>query len=551
MKIKKLVPAIAALWTSSPLVAQPDPSEITIPYSSSASRTIGDGVNIEFPDAALGRCVDYQPGDVQWDTNGGAISSDGVIDIVSNYSKDKEEDDLDLGFKTTAKVAAGVLTGNTSLDASLKTTKVRDNEDRSVTIEFRSYADYGRRMIENYKSKPGMPSPTPENPGFRSTCGTHFIRGQRRSSELAILVEITTASRSGKDALTAALNRTIGGGVTLKAVSASGTATLNATYKSIIDFVRTSGDVHIEYRARGGPGIKAAGESSKIVDPSDIVKLSQIAANVSGQFDQNNSGITGYVLQSNTALGAPAYTFDLDRVRKIGALTRALIKVNNASTRYDTLRRQNQAIYNRYFADQAQTLTALKASLVDKIKTCASGGECLPIRGELLDNFVFLEDMFKSAKITLSCQYQNAKDILPTGSGTSNNPQILEAMSINIEGVVDHYDLVDFTSLKIERLDAAFTTSDITPAFSGFAFSPPIGNARRANGTIFSTNLKPKELLTFNASTNRFDVDQVELTRRREDVLGSVFSLSAPGPSGYKISYDTGYAPRESCPLIK
>lgn len=542
--------ALASVLSPAVALAQADPSEITIPYSSSGSQTLGDAVNIEFPAVALGRCVDYQEGDVKWDTNG-AISSDGVIDIISDYSKEQQEADIDLGYKTTAKVAAGVFNADSTLDASFKSTKVRDSEDRSVTIEFRSYADYGRRMIENYKPKPGSPSPSGDLTGYRSVCGTHFIRGQRRLSELTIMVEIKTSTKSGKDALTAALNQTIGGGVSLKAINASGTATLNASYKSIIDFAQASGDVHVEYRARGGPGIKAAGESSKIVDPTDIVKLSQIASNVAALFDQNNSSITGYVLQSDTALGAPAYTFDVDRVRKIGTLTRALIKVNNAASRYADLKAKNPNAYTKYFAPQDSALVALKASLVDKVKACASGAACTEISGDILENFAFLEDMFQNPVVSISCQYQPARDLLPAGANASNNPLVLESISINLKASVDHYDLIDFTSLKIERLNPEFELSDVTGAFSGFAFSAPRNNSRRANGTIFSSNLRPQEALKYDASSNQYSIDQVELTRRREQILGSVFSLSAAGPSGYKISYDTGYPSRQDCPLIQ
>jgi len=535
---------------SAPASAQVDPSEITIPYSSSGSQTIGDAVNIEFPSSALGRCVEYQDGDVKWDTNG-AIASDGIIDIISNYSKQRQEGDLDLGYKTTAKVAAGVFNANSTTEASYKTTKVRDDEDRSVTIEFHSYADYGRRMIQNYKVKPGSPSPAPDLPAYRSMCGTHFIRGQQRFSELAILVEIKTSTKSGKDALTAALNQTIGGGVSLKAVSASGTAFLNANYKSIIDFAQSSGNVHVEYRAQGGPGIKAAGESSKIVDPTDIVKLSQIASNVSSLFDQNNSSITGYVLQSDTALGAPSYTFDADRVRRIGSLTRVLIKVNDAASRYTELKAKNPNAYNKYFAAQDSALSALKASLVDKIKICASGAACTNLTGDVLENYSFLEDMLQNPVVSISCQYQPAKDLLSAGAGASNNPKLLESISVNVIASVEHYDLIDFTSLKVERLDPAFQASDVTSGFSGFAFSSPRGNSRRANGTIFSANIRPAEVLKYDPATNRYSTDQIEFMRRREQILGSVFSLSAVGPSGYKVSYETGYPPRQDCPLIE
>jgi hypothetical protein len=530
--------------------AQVDPTEIVIPYSSASNRTIGDAINIDFPNAAIGRCVDYSNDDIKWD-NEGAISSDGSVQILSDYTREKEEVDLDLGLKASGKIKAGVFNANTALDATFHTNRIRANDDRSISIVFHSSADYGRRMIEDYKVKDGGPSVEPL-PAYRAICGTHFIRGQRRASELAIFVEITTSSRSGKDALNASLSRTIGGGASLKAFSGEGSATVTAAYKSIIEFARESGTVHVEYSALGGPGIKAAGDAAKITDPADLVKLSQIASDVAGLFTQANSSVTGYVLQSNTAIGAPPFDFDLERTKKIGSLVRALIKVSDASTRYDDLRKKAPLVFQSYFSEQASGITALKASLVDKINQCASGKPCSEIQGEVLEHYLFLEDMFKDPKVALSCQYQKVSTLDPKGPVTPGELEVLETISVNVFGSVPHYDVIDFSSLKLKRLDAQFVVSDITPTFSGFSFSNPDRKGeRRASGTVFSDSMRSRDLVSFNSTTKRFDIDVVELTRRREAVLDSAISLSAPGPAGYKISYTIGYPPRDGCPLTR
>ena len=526
------------------------PGEITIPYSATGNKTVGDSINIEFPATALGRCVTYDTSAMKWDT-AGAISSNGTIEILSDYTMDKSAIDLDLGIKTAGEIKAGTFNANTSLDASYKSSRIRSNEERTISIVFHAFADYGRYLIENYSIKPGLPS-FQDIKAFRSACGTHFIRGQHRISELAIFVEILMSSKSGKDVLDASLTRTIGGGGTIAGITGSGSATLSAAYKSIIDFARESGTVRVDYRALGGPGIKAAGEAAKLTDPADLKKLSDTASTVSASFDQANSAVAEYILLSNTSLGAPPTDFDIERTRRIGSLTRVLIKANDAAQRYEAVRLKDPQIYAEYFGGQVQSLIALKASLIDKINACAAGRECTDVRGEILENYIFLEDLMTSPKATLSCQYQDSKSLVAGANNATNSPKVLDSMSINLEGLIDHYDVIDFTALRVTRLDSDFGLHDESAGFSGFSFSAPNrAGGRRAFGTIFSQSMKSRDLVHYDAAQRRILVDEIELTKRREAVLQSALTLSAPGPVGYKTSYTIGYMPRAGCPLTR
>jgi len=327
---------------------------------------------------------------------------------------------------------------------------------------------------------------------------------------------------------------------------------MKATYKSIVEFARQSASVKVEYRALGGTGISAAGEAAKITDPTDLGKLAQIISEVAADFTQDNSSITGYVLQSNTSLGAPEAPFDPERIKQVGAITRALLRANEASARLEAVRTKAPAAYTTYFLAEHQQLDALRAALIEKAKTCASGGSCEQVSGDILDQFAFLEDMFTNAKLTLSCQYQKASDLMPVAGARISNPQILEAMTINLVGDLHHKTLIDFEGLKLYRLTPKLHNEDITSRFSGLQFTRPnAGRPMKAYGSIFSTNLRPREVLTFDRTNRRYLVDTIALASRREDVLGSAYALSAPGPGGYKISYTAGFPPREDCPLVR
>lgn len=522
--------------------------ELLLPYSPTGSITLGDAIDIDAPFASVGRCVTYQKDDLKWDT-GGAVNSDGTIEINSDYNRRKRDDDITLGLKTTADVKAGVFSGKATTDASYHRNTVREDEDRLTTISFRATADYGRLLIENYAPISGMADPS--SSAFRRKCGTHFVRGQHRISELAILVEITSASHTGKDALDASLTQTFGGGGGTKVVTANGSTELKATYKSIIDFAQTAGKVRIDYRALGGPGIKAAGASAKLVDPKDFDKLAQIVSGVADDFDQNNSSVTGYVLQSNTALGAPPPAFDMDRIEHVGELTRYLIRAQQAHERYSDINAHDPKIYQQYFMKQDMELTSLVASLIERIKTCANGGECAELGDDLLSHFSFLEDLFDNAKLSVTCTYRPAKTLLPNVQAT-DNPDVLESMSVILSAEMPRYEIIDMTSVRLSRLDSKAHLEDLRSSFSGFAVSSPnTKGVRRVFGTIYEKNLRPADLVSVNAVDHKFKVDDVGLVDRREDVLGSMFSVSAMGPAGIRASYSSGFPPRDNCPVLR
>lgn len=542
--------AVALCSCLGPVWAQ-DPSTIIVPYSSSSNRTLGDAVNIAFPYDPLGRCITYQAADLVWDA-GGAISSEGKIDIASVDEEEKRVTNIGLGLQASGKIKYGAFNANSSFDVDLTTESFRYNQAKTITIKFTASADYGRRIIQNYNADSKAPSPTSELAKYREICGTHFIRGERRASDLTILIRIGTSSQSSKDAMTATLKRAIGGGVSLKAVSGEAGSTFTASYKSIIEYARKAGTVSVDYRAHGGPGIQAAGVATKAIDPSDFAKLSDVASNVSSLFDQNNSGITGYVLQANTALGAPGISFDVARIEQIGALTRKLIMLNDAASRYNDIKVKNQAAYDKYFQTYGNLVNVARSELVQLINTCAAGGSCAPPAKDILQDLGFIEDMFAKADVSLSCQYQPATSLLPVISTPTIDPLVLESVSINVTGTSRHPDLIDFTSTNVIKLGIDNMIEDVTGRFSGFTLSQPAkDNQKRVFGTLYAENIKPATAMMYDNETRKYIIDAGELRRRRDSILGSAFSVFAPGPNGVKISHDIGFPPREDCPVMR
>ncbi|MBB3399714.1 hypothetical protein [Rhizobium sp. BK060] len=543
--------AWATLCSCSAAAADIDPTTITVPYSSASNRTLGDAVSIAFPYNPLGRCVIYENDGVKWDT-GGAISSEGKIAIASKSDEEKRTTDVALGFQTTGKIDAGIFNANSKYDTDITVDSFKQNASNTVTLEFSANADYGRLMIQEYKKNADAPVPATDLDTFRKRCGTHFIRGERRGSELTILIRIGTSSVQGKDALTARLSQTLGGGVSLKAITGEAGSTFTASYKSIIEYAKKAGNVSIEYHARGGPGIAAAGASAKLIDPADFSKLSEITANVSALFTQENSAITSYLLQANTALGAPDVMFDVARVEQIGTLTRKLMMLSEAADRYSELNGKYPDAYAKYFHAYGDKVNIARSQLVQLINTCAAGGSCAPPANDILATLKFLEDLFVTADVSLSCQYQPATSVLPVLNTPTTDPLILESVSINLLGTSQNPDLIDFSSTHVVRLTPDNEIVDETPRFSGFSLSQPdANNRRRAFGTVYSENIQPRAALRYDAAARKYIVDQSELQKRRDDILGSAFSVYAPGPNGIKASFDAGFPPRQGCPVMK
>ena len=549
-RIAVLAPFLATGLLSTAGYGQ-DASTITVPYSAGGNRTLGDAVNIVFPHEAIGRCVSYDAADVKWDT-GGAISSIGTVEIAQVSNEEKRTTNVSLGYQASAKAKAGILSANSKFDTSISTESFSHDADNSITLVFSASADYGRRMIEDYALKSSVPDPKVDPESFRKACGTHFIRGQRRTSDLTIMVRITSATRAGKDALTLRLSQTLGGGVSLKAVTGEAGATFTSTYGSILEYARKTGSIGIEYNATGGPGISAAGASAKAVDPTDFTKLGEIASSVSSLFTQENSNVVEYILQSNTAFGADPEQFDIERIETIGEMTRHLLMLNDARGRYQELADSDPGVFKDYFSDYSRVVDIARADVVGRIQVCAAGGECVKPDDDALSSLHFLEKMFLEAEVSISCQYQPASGILPIVFSPAVVPQVLESISINVRGVTPTPDLVDFSSSQVVRLTPEMLIEDVSTGFSGFAISD-LDEKGQATvfGTVYSKNILPASALSFDAQQGRYVVDNSELQRRRDAVLDSAYSIFAPGPNGLKVAFDVGFPPRQDCPISK
>ena len=529
-----------------------DSSTITLPYDPGSTTTLGDSIDISFPSNTLGQCVSYEVSDIVWDTEG-ATAAVSDYEIVTRYSQLKSETNLKLGYKTTSQIKAGIFDANSDVDIRNDILSVRDDEDTSITLIFFARADYGRRLIRNYTIKDSAQQWLDSSPTtFLTRCGTHFVRGEQRYSELAIAVHFTGLSRAGKDSLEATLKTVFGGGVKLDELSGSGSTTIEAQYKKVVEFTRRSARIHVTARAIGGAGISSVGTSATGADPASLTTLASLVTTTSATFTQGNSGITNYLLNSNTILGAPARPFDAERVRRIGELTQYLTRINQALKRYDDYRTRVPAIYGQYFETEHGTLQVLKADIVGRIQTCVAGGACEAITANVLADYVFLEDMFSSGALSLSCSYRPARSFLVSPSADApSGPLVLESVNVVLNGVMPHRNAVDLDSLRISRLGTDFEVEDVTAGFPGLSLSEPNAlGARKVVGAIFHRNLKPADLVSYNAATRAYRVQELALGQRREQVLGSVFMLEAKASDGRGVSYNAGSPHREDCPLI-
>ena len=226
--------------------------------------------------------------------------------------------------------------------------------------------------------------------------------------------------------------------------------------------------------------------------------------------------------------------------------------LTDALHRYDNVKNQDANVFNVYFENYRNAANVARAAVVTQINKCANGGDCSSPASDLIDKFIYPQDMFKTASLTISCSYQKASDLLSISPPPTGDPSILETISIDLHGLAHNQKLIDFQSLHIARLDSEIAISDVTSRFSGFSWSDPDAKSeQRAFGTIYSENLKPKSRVSYSVDTKQFSIDTDALGKARDRVLGSTFSLYAPGPIGAKASYDTGLPPRDNCPLTK
>lgn len=539
------------LAVSTAAVAQANDAGVeTLPYSARGASTLGDSININAPGATLGPCIAFAAQNITWDTEG-ALQTKATLKILSASDKEKRDVDLSLGYQTTAKIKAGVFSGESEFEWTGTSSTMRESESTSLSLAFTAASDYGRRLLTQFSLTPEMENLRKVDPeAFVARCGTHFLRGERRYSDVSLVIQISGMSRQGKDALETKLKTMIGGGVVYEGLDTSAKSTLTASYKKIVEWSQRSATVEARLTAEGGPGIDAASALARATSPTDLAALGDIVSTVAKGFTQGNSTIRNYILLPNTNLGGQPVSYDVDRIVKIGRLTRQLISVNDALAQIKEYQKNIPDIFEKYFVDQDRRLRVTKAELVQRINQCAANGACSVTDSELTRDFVPLETLFSNASLKTVCTYQKADHFLTVPNGVVS-PDVLEAISIEIRGDIPHYDAVDFTSLKIFKMAKDFVVEDVTPGFSKLSFSQPRGTTREAFGTLYTHNLKPKDLIRYDTTNRAVVIDAIELTERRDQVLSAMFNMEAKGPSSRPITFSAGFPDRQGCPLIR
>ncbi len=418
-------------------------AENQIPWDPSKPVKLGAGIDLALFGMPKRECLNYQ---ASFET-AGAASTSAEINILDSF--ESLIDDLNYGVDYSvgskaewAKIKAG---GKTTIQHKFE--RFRSKSRSSLHIVVKASADFGKYLAENYELKGDFKKNIDDGEfaKFAAACGTHMIVGQRRQSQVALVITISNLTEDTKRLISNAYSNkaSFSGGMDGLAVAAE--SDLKATWSELIKTAKRYGKISASIESTGDKGIKVL----EVLAPALIGDLKTIVdklAAYAGQFDQISSAVTHYLLLNNSVFGAPIPDVDYDSLVIVNGLFNKIVKIDDAITSLEELEKSQPQIFKSYYSADLQTLKVVRDTIVSRIESCLRLSNCQDYK-DILPSFHPLDDFIIEDSLFAECEY----DLYPTilADGTKSSTKILGNIRIYLSGNIRMPSEVQFKAAKV------------------------------------------------------------------------------------------------------
>jgi hypothetical protein len=523
----------------------------SIQFDSSTGFALGDTLAVTSPSSPLQRCMDYdQTADVKVDTPGSVSSS---MNVYLVKTLDDLERTTNFSFSTSASMgfdfgkALGAK-GDTNQNGKLE--QFVHNERQSLLLIIEATADQGRDYISDFKLRKKFSDliAVGKVQDFVAQCGTHFIRGVSKRSGLRLTFNITNLNESSKRLISYHFDSTGSANASMMGITANAKASVSADVSDTLKLASNFGKITYEVQATGGLGIGTLGKTLKAADLSNLTdfrKIMDAMADATQDFGAKNAAPDKFILVPHPQIKPSDYKFDPKRYDVLGRIYKAVLRVNEQATLYDSYKTANYGLWDKYFRVYTDKIAALKTSLLKQYTNCRDQGKCDEAVPDAVDGLI-LSDITYNGKLRAVCPLGNAQRAR-INSQSSSAIEYLSMVTIDWTGQIRFFPDIDINGAELYRITPGLVLEklplDVRKQITWEADPRKSDQGRAFVSVAYLTTDVSK------AVTNGI-VDVNYLTEFRNNAARSIYFIRLPLMAGFQAEEIFGFPEMKGCKVM-
>jgi hypothetical protein len=520
-----------------------------INFDSNSKFAIGDTVSIRSMNAPRERCLIYDPQkDIRNDTEG-AVRSQLRLYLVNTYEDFEKE--FSFSFSLQASMGANfgnVFGGNVSSTTSGQVDQFLNREKHSLLVILEAQADHGREVINEFSIKqdykPLLNAANKDE--FIQRCGTHFIRGVVKKSALRVVFNVDSLNETTKTVIVSKFAGSASGKGGIQAVSAEAKASFSTDLSQTLKLATKFGKISYEVQGVGGEGIGSLAKTLKGANLSaeaDVKAIVDAFASAAAEYTLKNAAPDRFIIVPHPQLVPTDIKFDAGRYEQLGKIYKALLRVDEQVSIYNSYKTKNPILFDKYFAIYAQKFSDLRSDLLSKYSNCRDRNEC-DVRVPLKVDGITLDDIVYDGEITADCPLGNElkQRLNPLNSKTT---QFISSIVLGWAGHIRYLDDIDISGVQIYRI-----SPDLEMSRLPFSIQRQWRTRAQEDGKVAAFVTISRTDIDSATAVKDQSVDLNYLDSVRTDVARSRFLFRFPTAGGISVDDVIGYPDMKGCKLI-
>ena len=509
----------------------------------------GDTIDVLDSSEPLERCLSYDPDALVADTPG-AIFSEVDFKFIRDF--DQFENTFKYSYDVEANSSASfaeIISGSSTLKSFGKFENYVKNSSDSAMIIIDAVARHGRDIIREFTLKDEYQELVDaENfDEFRRRCGTHFVRGWNRKSQIRIVIQIKNTSRNFNLMLENTTQAGLDGSFGIADVMSGTVKTkISSAISNTMKLARKFGEVTATAEATGGLGIGtilAIVNNGDLSNPQTIENLLSAIATRANDFSYENSAPEEFILVQHPQLKNEDVEFNSANFEKLGKIYKALILVDERRSLYDKYKTRDYQLWERYFRVASEELDALRTVLVGAYRNCRAQGDCEQTIPASVDGLL-LDDFFTNGRLDASCIHTyEYEDIV--GGSVIDRFRYLSTVAVLWAADMKYLKAIDPQSAEVFAITPEFEFKDLgfEPERQQRLRIDSGGEEAKIFAEISRLSISPREIET------ESDISIDAIRKARKDLAQTTYILRYATYNGFEIEHVLGRPSMNRCPV--
>jgi len=526
-------------------LAADDYRSLSVPWSDKTPVALGTSIDIDLINQTRYTCLTNKPEDEKWLDGAGAVSTTVTVELVTNYQSLSKTLNLETDYKSKADINFEAVKAGGNLDLNLKYDTFAKDENRTLALVVKAQSNFGRRGLTQYKLDDKFVKliAMGNYDEFRTACGTHTVVAQSNQAMVAVVIQLSDTSSQTKQTIESTYKSTFGASGTVSGVGVSGSAEMQAKWKSVVEAAKRLGTMRVIFESKGGVGLSDGLKLAISSNPENIDTILAALGSVGASFTQEKAAPVNYLLVSNSVFGAKTKVADVSKLDTLNTYYLQLARIDSALSRISGYQTTFPAVWDLYATSpDVLKLRSYRGQVIAAVEDCVLRDVCIYSPPQEL-GVLFAEDILSSPDVTLQCSYTRYES--QDGKVKLN---VLNNAAVILRANARLTDYVGLPTALLTRVGPESTPArKMVTTWQAFRLDSAITDGkRRVFAQIDNQIFRPSIQVGVGSVTI---LNEIEMEATLANMLSSLYVVNMQAQNGFFIQNAVGPAFGGACPL--